>query len=168
MAAWLVACVGLLVAVALAAGLLDRGPDAGDGGGAAAAGPAVPVVPDGAVEPPPDPPPLDGDLALGRPLRRPACDGRFIVVVGSAVEPDLYGDDVAALLDTHPGASYLLAEDSCPSLRARTAEGDSIYAVYLGPFGRREEACATRRAVGGDAYVRVLDDATPADGLVAC
>jgi serine/threonine-protein kinase len=166
--AWLVAGVGLLIAVALAGVLLRHGPDGDGDGGTAAAAPSAPVVPDGAAAPTPVPPPISGDLDLNRPLRRPPCDGRFIVVVGSAIDPVLYRPDVAALLNTHPGASYLLAEDSCPSLRARTAEGDSIYAVYLGPFTRQEEACASRRAVGGDSYVRVLDDGTPADGLVAC
>jgi serine/threonine-protein kinase len=101
-------------------------------------------------------------------VTRPACDGRFITVVGSAVRPGSYPTDVARLLRRHSGSAYLFAEASCSSLRARLPDGNSIYAVYLGPFATQAQACATRRTVGGDSYVRVLDDVTPAGRVVQC
>jgi serine/threonine-protein kinase len=110
----------------------------------------------------------EGDLGLATPVTRPACDGQFITIVGSAVQPGSYPADVARLLSRHPGSAYLFAGASCSSLRARLPNGNSIYAVFVGPFPTQAQACATRRTIGGDSYVRVLDDVTPNDRLVKC
>jgi serine/threonine-protein kinase len=112
--------------------------------------PATPVAP---------PAPTVEDLALAVPQTAPACDGRFIVLVGSAVTPGRYREDVAALLAASPGANYFLTEGSCGSIAERTATGDLIYAVYHGPFDSLKPACASRLQVGDDSVVRQLSDA---------
>jgi hypothetical protein len=177
----LVAGVGVLVAAVLAGVLLGRGglgsrnepaaPTAVAAAPAASAAPAaIPAraAPTVAVAPAPAPTRGAGDLGLPTPVTRPACDGGFITVVGSAVRPASYSADVARLLGRHSGSAYLYAEASCSSLRPRMPDGDSIYAVFLGPFPTQAQACATKRAVGGDSYVRVLDDVTPDDRLIKC
>ncbi len=106
------------------------------------------------------------DLALPTPAARPACDGRFIVLVGSAVNPERYRRDVAALLAKAPGTSYVLTAHSCGSFQDRTASGDFIYAVYLGPFDTADKACAARTKVGGKP-VRQLSN-MPATKFPSC
>ena len=95
---------------------------------------------------------------------------QFLVFVGSAVDAATYADDVAAQLAAHPGSAYLLTEGSCSSLRQRLPDGRSIYAVYLGPFPTQAAACAERNGVdaGAGAYVKALDNVTPAEQLWEC
>ncbi|TDV40942.1 serine/threonine-protein kinase [Actinophytocola oryzae] len=108
------------------------------------------------------------DLALSVPLTTPACDGGYIVIVGSAVDPSRYGQDVQAFLDANPGSSYLHAPTTgCQSLRARR-DGVDIYSVYFGPFTDRAQACARRGAMGEDAYLRRLDDTSAPGEGVSC
>ena len=192
---WLVAGVSVLVAAVLTGVLLGRGGTA-EGPAVPTAAAAAPTVPAGspapapaqptvalapaqtapAQTPPAQVPPVqapaqtrgEGDLGLATPVTRPACDGQFIIVVGSAIQPGSYPADVTRLLRRHSGSAYLYAAASCSSLRARLPNGNSIYAVYLGPYPSQAQACASRRAVGGDSYVRVLDDVTPNDRLVKC
>jgi hypothetical protein len=116
------------------------------------------------------PPQPEGDLGLSTPISRPACDGSWVVFVGSAVDAATYADDVAAQLAAHPGSAYLLTEGSCSSLRQRLPDGRSIYAVYLGPFPTQAAACAERNGVdaGAGAYVKALDNVTPAEQLWEC
>jgi serine/threonine-protein kinase len=109
-----------------------------------------------------------GDLGLATPISRPACDGRWVLFLGSATDPAAYRADVARLLDGRPGAHYLLTAGGCSSLRQRMPDGSRIYAVYLGPFPDRAAACAAHREVGGRSYVKVLDDSTPPDRLWSC
>ena len=40
------------------------------------------------------PPQPEGDLGLSTPISRPACDGSWVVFVGSAVDAATYADDV--------------------------------------------------------------------------
>jgi hypothetical protein len=108
------------------------------------------------------------DLGVTVPLSGPACDGRFATIVGSAVQPDSYASAVQGFLDGFPGSSYLYAPNSCRSIRARSGNGDGIYAVYYGPYPSLTEACAVRRRIGGDSYVRRLDEVTPADQNIIC
>jgi serine/threonine-protein kinase len=90
-----------------------------------------------------------------------------VVILGSAVDPTAYESEVTGLLARHPGASYLLTEGSCSSLRQRV-DGNLIYAVYLGPFPSPDAACTTRNRMGADSYVKRLDTTTPADRLWSC
>jgi len=184
---WLVAGV-VLVAVAVLTGvLLGRGAfgegASGDGdpaGAAAGAGVSTGVSPpsDSAAEPADtgtgtqgDPNSgsvrARGDLGLATPISTPACDSSWVVFLGSAVTPGAYEEEIAALLDAHPGASYLLTEGSCSSLRQRV-DGNLIYAAFTGPYASQAAACQARIAVGGDSYVKVLDDTTPAEQLWSC
>ena len=101
------------------------------------------------------------------PISRPSCDGTYGVIIASVTRPEAYQRDVRSLLTRYSGSSYLLAEQTCPSLRARTAAGDSIYAVYYGPFSSLGNACATRNRIGAGSYVRKLDD-TSTRGLIHC
>jgi hypothetical protein len=109
--------------------------------------------------------PANGDLGLDRPITKPACDGKYITLVGSSVDPDGYRLQVGNLLDRYPDAEYLRTESVCSSLRAKSAAGDSIYVVYLGPFASKQQACNARPA-GSGAYVKVLDNTSnPATGI---
>jgi serine/threonine-protein kinase len=117
----------------------------------------------------PDPQPARGrgDLGLPTPISTPACDSSWVVIIGSAVDPGGYEDTIAALLDAHPGASYLLTEGGCSSLRQQL-DGNRIYAAYSGPYPTQAAACRARAGVGGDSYVKVLDNTTPAEQLWTC
>lgn len=111
---------------------------------------------------------LPGDLAVSRPITRPACNGQFVVFVGAAVRPPTYQTEVQHLLDTYPGSEYLRAHDTCPSLRARNNAGNEIYGVYFGPFTTHELACRTQDSWGGASYVKVLDTDTNPGVIISC
>ncbi len=193
-AGWLVAAVALVVVAVLTGVLLGQsasGDDAPTGGDDAAAGATPPapeaVGPSPAQEstpgpgpgrasapttesgssPAPDPRQAEGDLGLATTISSPECDSSWVVFLGSAVDPDTYPEDVAVLLADHPGAEYLLTEDSCASLR-QELDGNRIYSVYEGPYPDQATACAARARVGGDAYVKRLDDTTPPEQLWTC
>ena len=84
-------------------------------------------------------------------MSHPACDGTGIVLLGSVTTPGQYSEGVQRLLDAGPGASYLRTDQSCPSLRQATADGNAIYAVYR-VAGRSETAiCDAVSAPGGTA-----------------
>ena len=109
------------------------------------------------------------DLGLGTPISTPACDGRYIVIVGSAVDKARYGADVQRFLDKHPGAKYLHAVSTgCSSLRKVYDNGTEIYAAYYGPFRSKQEACARKDQTGGGAFVRTLDNTTAPGEVVSC
>jgi hypothetical protein len=108
------------------------------------------------------------DLGLSTPISRPACDGQWIVLIGAATTPGRYPEGISGLLESYPGSQYLVTEGSCSSLRQRTADGNLIYAVFLGPFPGEADACAMRAQVGGGAYVKVLDDTTPPEQAGSC
>ena len=105
---------------------------------------------------------------MSRSITRPACDGRFVVFVGAAVDPSVYRTEVQDLLDAHPGSEYLLAGGTCPSLRSRDDAGNEIYGVYYGPFANRDQACSARSSQGGDSYVKVLDTVTNSGVIIRC
>jgi serine/threonine-protein kinase len=112
---------------------------------------------------------VPGDLAVaGRPMSRPPCDGRFITVVASMVTPDQYAAQTAKALRTFAGTEYLRTDQTCPSLRPSMPDGAAIYVAYYGPYATAPEACASTGRGGPDAYVKVLDDVTPATATVAC
>lgn len=110
----------------------------------------------------------DGDLGLGVPMSRPACDGRGIVVLYSAVTPGAYTQEISTALARNPGASYLRTDMACPSLRARDENGNVIYAVYRPSGYTRQELCSDVRAVGPPAYGRWLDTTSDPSELVTC
>jgi serine/threonine-protein kinase len=108
------------------------------------------------------------DLSVSVPLSTPACDGSYIVIVGSAINENDYQRTVQAFLDTHPGTQYLHAPSTgCRSLRHQV-EGADIYSVYHGPFPDEETACDTRVDVGGDSFVRRLDNTSTPENAVSC
>lgn len=109
-----------------------------------------------------------GDLGLGLPMTSPACDGTWIVFLGAATDATRYSADVRALLDSHPGSMYTLTQGGCSSMRQQLPDGSLIYAVYTGPYPDQAAACAARAQVGGDAYVKRMDDVTPAEQLWEC
>lgn len=110
----------------------------------------------------------NADLSVSVPVSTPACDGGYIVIVGSASNPDRYADEVQAHLDANPGAHYLHAPSTgCRSLR-RQLDGADIYSVYYGPFTDKATACETRSTEGGDSYVRLLDNTSTPDKGVSC
>ena len=119
------------------------------------------------VEPLPSPA-AAGDLGLGVPISPPACDGSWVVFVGNSTDPALYRTEVPAFLSSRPGSKYLLTEGGCSSMRQRMPDGNQIYAVYIGPYPTQADACAARAQAGGDAYVKRMDNSTPAAQLWQC
>jgi serine/threonine protein kinase len=110
----------------------------------------------------------DMDLSLSVPLSTPACDGSYIVIVGSAVNPKQYQGSVQKFLDENSGAKYLHAPSTgCRSLRQQY-EGADIYSVYYGPFANKGKACAKRDSVGKDSFVRRLDDTSSPERAISC
>ena len=114
------------------------------------------------------PPMTSGDLGLPRPMSRPTCDGQGIVILGSVTTPGQYAAGVQKLLAAHPGALYLRTDQTCPSLRAATDEGNPIYAVYRLAGDTHAEVCAAVRSAGGDAYGKWLDYTTDPSVRVTC
>jgi len=181
-APWLVAAVALLALVAVAGWftILKPTTQAGTTTAAGTPPPSTPATPSAA--PPVTAPPVTttqvtvrtsvatsapggADLGLATAMRTPACDGSFIVILGSAVTPARYRADVQRFLDAHPGAAYLHAPTTgCGSLRQQL-NGADIYAVYSGPFATKESACARR---SGGAYVKRLDNTTPPTQAITC
>lgn len=109
-----------------------------------------------------------GDLGLSVPLTRPACDGRGIVVLYSAVTPGAYEQEIASALAQFPGASYLRTDMACSSLRQRDQNGNVIYAVYRPSGYSQQELCADVRTAGPPAYGRWLDTSSDPAALVTC
>ena len=127
---------------------------------------AAPVAPGASAAP--EPAVTVGDLGLDTPMSRPACDGRGIVVLYSAVTPGAYAQEIASALARYPGASYLRTDMACPSLRPRDENGNVIYAVYRASGYTRQELCADVRAAGPPAYGRWLDITSDPSVLVTC
>ncbi|MFC9355169.1 serine/threonine-protein kinase [Rhodococcus sp. NPDC057014] len=109
-----------------------------------------------------------GDLGLSIPIAQPRCDGTGIVVVGSAVTPGQYAEDVQSFLVAHPGSSYLRTDQACPSLRQATDEGNPIYAVYRAAGKSTDAVCALVWAQGEDAYGKWLDLNTDPTFIIPC
>lgn len=112
--------------------------------------------------------PSTGDLGVSVPMSRPACDGRGIVVLYSAVTPGAYSQEISTALSQFPGASYLRTDMACPSLRQRDENGNVIYAVYRPSGYSQQELCADVRAAGPPAYGRWLDNSSDPSALVTC
>lgn len=174
-AGWLVAGAGLVAVAVLVGVLLGRvsfGTDADvprESGSANGALTSESATGDGGQPSGlPTEPATGGDLGLSTPVSNPSCNGTYVTFVGAAVTPGAYQSEVAQLLASYPGSSYLLSELSCSSLRARSADGGSIYAVYLGPFASPAEACAARDLTGGESYVKILDELSPPEQEQPC
>lgn len=121
------------------------------------------------TSPLPPPPRSDGgDLNVSIPMSRPACDGTGIVVLGSVTTPGQYAEGVQRLLNANPGASYLRTDQSCPSLRRATAEGNPIYAVYRVAGRSQAAVCDAVATAGGGAYGRWLSTNLPPDHKISC
>ena len=109
-----------------------------------------------------------GDLGLTEMISRVPCDGRAIVLLGSAATPSAYTSDVQKLLQVHPGSHYLRTDQACGSLTQRSDDGHRIYAVFYGPYGETATACEVLQLTGGDAQVRVLTDSAKPLGPEQC
>jgi serine/threonine protein kinase len=108
-----------------------------------------------------------GDLGLSTPMSVPPCDGSFVIILTSAITPGGYEREIDTALRAWPGSSYLRTDQTCPSLRP-DVDGNPIYATFYGPFVTKAAACRERNALGGEAYVRVLDRTTANDVLQTC
>ncbi|OBF48805.1 serine/threonine-protein kinase [Mycolicibacterium monacense] len=129
----------------------------------------APPAPAPAPTPAPRPAPAarPGDLGLPTKISRPACNGQGIVVLGNVTTPGQYAPGIQRLLNLHPGASYLRTDQSCPSLRQSSDEGNPIYAVYRPAGFGLGQLCTAVRAAGGDAYGKILDTTTD-PGYIPC
>ena len=92
---------------------------------------------------------------------RPACDGSFITHIAASTEPTTAAGAIRNNLLRYPGSSYLRTDQTCPSLRAATDEGNPIYVVFFGPFSTRAAACVERAQGPADSYVKILDTSSP-------
>jgi len=102
-----------------------------------------------------------GDLGLPLAMSNPACDGRWITIVGSAVKPPDYVKDTIDFLNANPGTNYLRTSTTgCRSLRRYFTDGSEIYAAYYGPFNTWEEACRAVHSLAAGAYAKPLDNTT--------
>lgn len=154
---WLAGAAVTVVVAALAAAAVLNWP-LGAPGGQSTDKPTSPSIT--------GPSPLD--LSVSVPLSTPACDGSYIVIVGSAVNSKLYQRTVQGFLDVNPGARYLHAPSTgCHSLRQQI-EGVDIYAVYYGPFADRDTACDKRKSTAVGSFIRRLDDTSSPDRPVSC
>ncbi|HEU5474662.1 MAG TPA: serine/threonine-protein kinase [Actinophytocola sp.] len=110
----------------------------------------------------------NADLSVSVPLSTPACDGSYVLIVGSAITPQQYQRTVQTFLDQYPGARYFHAPSTgCRSLRHQL-DGADIYSIYYGPFPDKETACARRATTGGDSFVRRLDNSSTPERAVSC
>jgi serine/threonine-protein kinase len=170
-AVWVgVVLVGVVSAVSLTGIASSSRAAARTGAAEHATSQGVPIRPPATAAPVPAPRPgsKPGDLGLSVPISRPACDGGYGVIVANATRPGAYQHEISEFLARYSGASYLLAEQACSSLRAHTGSGNSIYAVYYGPYPALGSACATRGRIGGGSYVRKLDNSTPNTLVIKC
>ncbi len=102
-----------------------------------------------------------GDLGLDRPITRPPCDGRSILVLASVERSN---PSVAALVANHlaanPGASYFYSATlNCGSIRAADDNGEAFYTPYIDYGTSSSAACNEQLRRGGypnGGYVRVL------------
>ncbi|MEI8083449.1 MAG: serine/threonine protein kinase, partial [Actinomycetes bacterium] len=110
-----------------------------------------------------------GDLNLGTPMSRPACDGTGIVIVGNSTNPARYREQVAQLLADNPGSSYLRTDMSCRSLKQKSDDGYPIYAVYYIAGPDRSQVCTLKariRSAGNDvAYGKWLYSEAWSEGI---
>ena len=111
---------------------------------------------------------VPGDLGLSVAMTRPACDGRGIVVLASAVTPGNYENEISAALAANPGSSYLRTDQSCPSLRQRDEYGNVIYAVYRPSGYTKAEVCADVARSPAGSYGRWLDTTSDPRQLIYC
>lgn len=101
-----------------------------------------------------------GDLGItGSPISNVSCDGSYLLITHSMVDPDSYYAEVAAAFSAVPGAKYLRTDQSCSSFAHSSIQGYPIYAVYLGPFDTLAEALTHCSAGPIDAYAKKLDTA---------
>jgi serine/threonine-protein kinase len=119
-------------------------------------------------QPPPPPPQGGGDLGLSQPISHPSCNGQGIVILGSVTTPGLYAAGVQRLLDEHPGAFYLRTDQTCPSLRPATAEGNPIYAIFRLGGRTHAQVCAAVNGAGDGAYGKWLNTTTDPEYIIPC
>jgi serine/threonine protein kinase, bacterial len=112
--------------------------------------------------------PQSGDLGLRQPISHPSCNGQGIVILGSVTTPGLYAAGVQRLLEAHPGAFYLRTDQTCPSLRPATAEGNPIYAVFQLGGTTQAQVCAAVDTAGEGSYGKWLDTTTDPDYIIPC
>ncbi|WP_395726538.1 protein kinase domain-containing protein [Nakamurella sp.] len=125
---------------------------------------AQPFTP--APQPLPEPVRGSGDLGLATPIANVGCTSQYLTFVHSATTPGAYQQEVASMLAAFPGSSYLRTDASCGSL-APNLNGNPIYGVYLGPFGRDDAACAARPTASS--YVKVLATGVgPDESAIEC
>ena len=105
-----------------------------------------------------------GDLHVGVPMSSPACDSTWVVFLGATLDPA----NVSRLMAGRPDAKYLLTRGGCSSMRQQLPDGSPIYAVYVGPYPDQAAACAARSAIGGNAYVKRMDNSTPPEQMWTC
>ena len=67
-----------------------------------------------------------------------------------------------------PARSTLRTDQTCPSLRAATDEGNPIYAVFTPAGTTQSQVCATVRAAGGNAYGKWLNYTTDPGYIIPC
>jgi serine/threonine-protein kinase len=162
------------VAIAIGASSDDMSSSAVTSQGGDSAPPSTPVEDSAPSDPvsestaPTQPTIANGDLGLSVPMTAPVCDRSWVVFLGAAIDPAVYASDVQVLLDANPGAEYTLTQGGCTSMRQALDDGTLIYAVWTGTYPDQASACAARVGFGDTAYVKRMDNSTPADQLWEC
>jgi serine/threonine-protein kinase len=90
------------------------------------------------------------------------------VILGSVTTPGLYAAGVQRLLDEHPGGFYLRTDQTCPSLRTATAEGNPIYAIFRLGGRTQAQVCAAVNEAGDGAYGKWLNTTTDPEYIIPC
>lgn len=108
-----------------------------------------------------------GDLGLSTPISTPACDGRGVVILYSAVTNSVASQrsQVQTALARWPGSSYMKPSPDCTSIR-NVKDGKQIYAVYmdLGSVSEQQLCDAVlpyADSTAGSPYGKFLDTAHP-------
>ena len=109
-----------------------------------------------------------GDLGLAQLMAKPACDGRYAVFIGASVEASVYATEISEYLNANPGSNYLRTDVTCSSLRPQTPAGETIYAVYFGPFDTFDEACAVVDSGPSSWYAKPLDNTSDPNVVPTC
>lgn len=104
---------------------------------------------------------------MPQPITQPPCNGSYITIVASAVDPTRYATTVGDALARYPGSRYLKTAETCSSLRP-DLDGSDIYVVYFGPVTSADEACRARSGGPEDAYVRTLSNTVADTHRVQC
>ena len=104
----------------------------------------------------------DDPIGLGYAFEDQPCSDSYLVVLASSGDPSLYRSTLDPALAAQSSAGedphYLRTDESCSTFNGTGADGDPIYAAYLGPYDDAQGACQARMDTTTPVtYVKSLD-----------